>query len=94
MTDSLLFDSSDPGKARDVAAILETLIARLALGGPWIPALAVSVSERHRDAARPDRGEVALAEQAAIKLDFVALERDFRRPEPRPLSPPLGLVAG
>ena len=32
--------------------------------------------------------EVALADLATVDLDLVALEREYARPEPRPLSPP------
>jgi FdhE protein len=36
--------------------------------------------------------EVALADLAAVDLDLVALEREYERPEPKPLSP--GVVLG
>jgi FdhE protein len=37
--------------------------------------------------------EVVLADVATIDLDFVALERDYRRPRPRPLTPPVVMTA-
>jgi FdhE protein len=36
--------------------------------------------------------EVALADLATIELDLVALERDYERPEPRPLTPRTRLI--
>jgi FdhE protein len=37
--------------------------------------------------------EVALADLASIELDLVALDRDFTRPDPKPLEPPAVLLA-
>jgi FdhE protein len=37
--------------------------------------------------------EVVLADLATIELDLVALERDLQRPAPRPLAPPMVVIA-
>jgi formate dehydrogenase maturation protein FdhE len=36
--------------------------------------------------------EVALVDLATVDLDLVALERDFERPEPRPLEPGVRVI--